>query len=113
MTRQLRLRWTSDATADLESIIRYIRQNNPRQKPDKWYAPPPLEAARRVANRILREVRRLRSMPFSGRDGVAEGTRELVIPRLPWVVVYRVTGSGVSGDTVEILRIWPGGQLRD
>jgi toxin ParE1/3/4 len=49
----------------------------------------------------------LRSTPNRGRAGRAEGTRELVLPRLPYIVVYRVTESDV-----EILHIYHGAQHR-
>ena len=39
--------------------------------------------------------------PHSGRPGHIPGTRELVISKLPYIVVYRI-----SGDTVEILRVF-------
>ena len=46
-------------------------------------------------------------MPFRGRLGREEGTRELVISRLPYIVIYRV-----KDDAVEILYIYHGAQHR-
>lgn len=40
--------------------------------------------------RIRRAVRRLSSLPDSARIGRMPGTRELVVPDLPYIVVYRV-----------------------
>ena len=50
----------------------------------------------------------LADFPESGRTGRIEGTRELVVPKTPFVAPYRITG-----DTIEILAVhhasqrWP------
>jgi toxin ParE1/3/4 len=49
----------------------------------------------------------LRSTPYRGSIGREEGTRELVLPRLPYIVVYRV-----KENDVEILHIYHGAQHR-
>ena len=51
-------------------------------------------------------VRQLGRMPYTGRVGRIEGTREAVVNRSPYIVVYRV-----SQETVEILGIWHGARL--
>lgn len=53
--------------------------------------------------RILETVRRVGEMPHSGRIGRVEGTREVVIPRSPYIVVYQLTA-----QAVEVLGIWHG-----
>lgn len=51
-------------------------------------------------------------MPLLGRAGRVSGTRELVVPGLPYVVVYLLEGDDLDG-VVAILRIihgamrWP------
>jgi toxin ParE1/3/4 len=45
--------------------------------------------------------------PYSGRRGSVEETYELVVPRLPYIVVYRVT------ERVEIVAIFHAAQQRD
>jgi len=50
----------------------------------------------------------LRHHPHSGKHGMEEGTRELVIPKLPYIVAYWV----MESDVVQILRIWHGAQNR-
>jgi toxin ParE1/3/4 len=40
-------------------------------------------------------------MPDSGRIGRIDGTREAVVPRSPYIVVYQV-----STETVEVLGVW-------
>jgi plasmid stabilization system protein ParE len=54
-----------------------------------------------VFARILAVVRRLAEYPNSGRIGQVPGTRQLVIPGLPYLVIYRVTTTHV-----EILRVF-------
>lgn len=59
------------------------------------------QAARAVFVRIVALVRRLANFPESGRPGQIDGTRELVFPGLPYIVVYRVIG-----ESVQILRVF-------
>jgi toxin ParE1/3/4 len=92
----VRIVWTKRYLLELDRIGDYIAARN-------------LRAAARVVNDIHSKTHRLLSdNPFIGRRGEIEGTRELVIPGLPYIVAYRV------GDTqIEILfvqhgaREWP------
>jgi toxin ParE1/3/4 len=59
-----------------------------------------------VRRRVLETVQRLGQMPRSGRVGRVEGTREAVVPRSPYIVVYRV-----SDQAVEVIGIWHGARL--
>ena len=43
-----------------------------------------------MVDRILDALQLLELFPESGRPGRVEGTRELVVPRLPYIVVYQV-----------------------
>jgi len=88
----MEIRWSPEAAADLTAIIRYIHQDHAR-------------AALRVARTIVRTVDQLKSFPNRGRPGRVAGTRELVFPPLPFVVVYRV-----KQDAVEIARVLHGAQ---
>ena len=45
----------------------------------------------------------LRAFPYSGRKGRIDGTRELVFPGLPYIVVYRI-----EDQVVDVLRIYHG-----
>lgn len=65
------------AVADLEDIYHFISADNPR-------------AARSVVDRILSSAERLADFPLMARSGKVENTREWVIPRLPYIAVYRV-----------------------
>lgn len=66
-----------EALADLNNLSSYISQESP-------------EAAGRVLSAIRNTVSRLEVFPRSARAGIVPGTYELVIPRLPYIVVYRV-----------------------
>jgi toxin ParE1/3/4 len=85
---QLRLERTSRTFFD------YIAKDNPN-------------VARRVVLAIEQATSRLGRFPFSGRIGVVESTRELVMPRLPFIIVYRVTDA-----TVDIIGVFHAAQDR-
>jgi toxin ParE1/3/4 len=84
----MKLRWLSPALANLDRVYEYIAQENPK-------------AARFVFTRIQATTQKLKRFPNAGRVGQVAGTRELVVPNLPYVIVYRVTET-----EVQILRVW-------
>jgi addiction module RelE/StbE family toxin len=90
-----RVRWTTDAADDLGHIVARIREDSP-------------SAAQRVAKAIYAGVAALRKFPSRGRRGLAPGTRELLFPPWPYIVVYEIIE-----DQVQILRVrhasqnWP------
>ena len=88
--------WTDRALGDLVALHNYIATNNPR-------------AADHMVRKIVGLVeRQLPSMPESGRPGRLPGTRELVVPKTPYFVPYRI-----GGATIEVVRVihgarrWP------
>lgn len=88
----LRLEWTTPAADELEAAQTYYHDLNPI-------------AARMLARRIIEAARRLKESPQIGRPGLRDGTREWVVSRTPYVLVYRATG-----QVVEILHVWHGAQ---
>jgi toxin ParE1/3/4 len=83
--------WSREAIADLAALRAYIAQDDPA-------------AARRVALHIIRNVETLLSnSPEMGRPGRIPGTRELVIPRTPYIVPYRLVG-----NSIQVLRVFHG-----
>jgi len=86
------LSWSLLARRDLLQARRYIAHDDPA-------------AAQRVSARILGAADRLVLYPGLGRVGREEGTRELVVPRTPYVLIYRL-----AGETVEMLRVLHGAQ---
>ena len=91
----MRIRWLDEAISDLIEIRDYITNDKPR-------------AAQSVASRIRKTVDLLKDQPGIGRPGRVEGTKELIIPGLPYIIPYRV-----KANTIEILRVlhtarkWP------
>ena len=86
------LRWTMAAAADLESIGEYLFEKSPQN-------------AAQLIRKIYETPSALRNYPNLGRPGKKEGTRELVIAPLPYIVVYQTTD-----DAIYILRILHGAQ---
>ena len=83
--------WSPEAIEDLASLRAYIEQDDPA-------------AAQRVVLRIIHSVEDLLSEnPEMGRPGRVPGTRELVVPRTPFVVPYRL-----QRKTMQILRVYHG-----
>jgi toxin ParE1/3/4 len=71
------IRWTHPANGDFLGIVSWIAANNPA-------------AAATAGRLILGAVEQLRDFPFRGKPGRSPDTRELVIPGLPYLVVYGV-----------------------
>jgi toxin ParE1/3/4 len=86
----VRLEWTRAANRDLDSVEQFIGRDNPG-------------AAIETVVEIIRLVAMLTEHPGVGRPGRVEGTRELVIAGLPYVVAYLH-----RGDTVTVLRVLHG-----
>jgi toxin ParE1/3/4 len=83
--------WSPEAIEDFASLRAYIERDD-------------RAAARRVALHIVRNIETLLSQhPDMGRPGRVPGTRELVIPRTPFIVPYRL-----QGDTIQVLRVFHG-----
>ena len=61
----------------MSAIAEFIRLDSP-------------SAARTVTRRIWAATQRLVRFPFSGRVGLEPRTRELVVARAPFIVVYRI-----------------------
>ena len=62
-------------------------------------------AAAKVAATLYEGCGGLAKFPSLGRRGRIQGTRELIFPGLPYIVVYRV-----QDEAVEIVRIYHGAQ---
>ena len=91
----MKLVWLPRAVADRDAQIEHIAQDRPL-------------AAIGQGDELERQVRQLVEQPELGREGRVAGTRELVVSRTRWVVVYRV-----RRHRVELLRVlhdarqWP------
>ncbi len=83
--------WSPEAIDDLAALRAYIEQDDPA-------------AARRLALHIIHNVEALLPKnPELGRPGRVPGTRELVIPRTPFIVPYRV-----HSGAIQVLRVFHG-----
>jgi addiction module RelE/StbE family toxin len=74
----VRIQWSSAAVADSKAIAEWIEQDRG------------IETANRIVRTIYDAVQSLRTMPYRGRYGRLDNTRELVVPRLPYLVVYEI-----------------------
>jgi plasmid stabilization system protein ParE len=91
------VRWSPQSREHLAGIRAYIREQD-------------ADAAERVRRQILETVKLLRWLPRLGHPGRRHGTREFVVPGLPYIIVYR-TDIGDRDDVV-ILGIFHGAQER-
>jgi len=91
----MRVKWSRKALLNLDIAVEYIATDKP-------------VAALDVAQRIWDASQLLADQPGMGRPGRVAGTRELVVPGLPFVLPYVE-----DGDSVIILRVmhtsmkWP------
>ena len=88
----MQVRWTPAAADDLENIANYLFEKTP-------------ENAARLIREIYRTPAGLKDFPKRGGVGKKEGTRELVMPSLPYIIVYQV-----RSNTVYIVRVLHGSQ---
>jgi toxin ParE1/3/4 len=85
----MKLTWSPEAIEDLNSLRTQISVDDPA-------------AAKRVALHILHCVEELLPQnPQLGHPGRVPGTRELIIPKTPYIVPYRIRGT-----TIEIARVY-------
>ena len=91
----MKVQWLGRAEADLREILTYLVARDPR-------------AAVRAYQVIHDRVGLLADYPALGRPGRVADTRELVIPRTPYLVAYAVD-RGI--DSVVILRVLHGARL--
>jgi toxin ParE1/3/4 len=91
----MRIVWSPRALRHLNEIRRHIARDQ-------------LAAATAIAARIRKSVDTLSGLPARGRPGRVPDTRELVVPRTPYIVPY-----AVRDDAIEILAVlhsawrWP------
>ena len=91
------VRWTRSAQRDYRNIIEWLSDRNPA-------------AAARVADAIDSRISMLAKRPRLGRIGRIEGTRELVISRTPYLVIYELDD---ANERIIVLRLlhtaqrWP------
>lgn len=90
--QEVKIRIAPAATAHLTAAFEYLDGINSK-------------LASAQMKRIFEAIDQLKRFPNSGHTGRVEGTRELVIPRTPFIVVY-----SVDRDLINILAILHGRQ---
>ena len=91
----MKIKWTRPAQRDLRKAVEYIVEDSPM-------------AAKSMSQRIRHASLMLAEHPGMGRPGRVKGTRELIVPGLPFTLPYRE-----KGGAIEILRVmhtsrkWP------
>jgi addiction module RelE/StbE family toxin len=87
--------WRKSAIADLQDIRAYISLDNP-------------SAGAKLAKQLHAAGNALVEFPNRGRPTEIVSIRELIVPRTPFLLVYRVTET-----EVQILKVLHGAQNRD
>lgn len=90
----MRIEWLPRARAARTEAIEYIARDNPR-------------AALGQLDEIEKQTDMLIEQPEMGRPGRIEGTRELVVGRTPFIVIYRIRP---RARRIEILHFVHGAQ---
>ena len=78
----MRIRWLRRGLGTRDAQLKYIADRNPA-------------AAARLGDTIRAAVALLADNPHMGRAGRVDGTRELVVARTPYVIIYRVIATEV------------------
>lgn len=84
----MRIKWLRAAILDLDEIEIHIAEGNPA-------------AAIDLVVKIIKTVSLLQEQQGLGRPGRVPGTKELVVPGLPYIVPYRV-----KDGAVQVLRVY-------
>ncbi|MBY0577467.1 MAG: type II toxin-antitoxin system RelE/ParE family toxin [Burkholderiales bacterium] len=90
----MQLVWTPCANKARTAAIAYIAQDNP-------------SAALGQLDEIERQADMLLQHPEMGRPGRVKGTRELVVSRTPFIVIYRIKP---KAKRIELFRFLHGSQ---
>jgi addiction module RelE/StbE family toxin len=92
----MKLVFDTKALSDLEAIYAWISSDSP-------------SIAGEVVERVFSSIERLSLFPQMGRAGAVSGTREWVMPRLPYIVVYEVHD---VTDELVVIAVFHGAQDR-
>ena len=93
----MRVRVTGDAASDLQDIKAFLSDQS-------------VVVAEPVLDQIANVIGRLKTFPRLGHPGVVDGTLERIVPRSPYVIVYRIDLG--DRDELIILRVYHATQDR-
>ena len=82
------INWTEASYEDLTELLDYFQKQD---EPD---------VGKILVAKIYKATGTLRTFPHAGRVGLLKGTRELVIPHVPYFLAYQV-----RQDVVDVLRV--------
>jgi len=88
----MKIVWSRRAVRHLEHVREFIAKDSPK-------------AAAEIATGILDAIDLLPTQPHMGRAGRIPGTRELIIPRTPYIIPYRI-----RGERIELIGVFHGHQ---
>ncbi len=77
------LEWSPRSQRNIESIRDYIAADNP-------------PASARVVAELIKAAEDLPNFPLLGHTGRRTGTRELVLTRYPYTIIYRLTREKIA-----------------
>lgn len=90
----MRVVWTRPAGEQFAETLAFLAERSPA-------------AASRLATEVETRLDQLAGSPYIGRPGRVEGTRELVLTDVPYIVAYRVTGRVEILAVTHGARRWP------
>jgi addiction module RelE/StbE family toxin len=91
------VRWTTSASRDLRDIIEWLEDESPA-------------AARRIKEIVASRTAQLEDLPRIGRPGRVTGTRELILSRTAYLVIYHLEkgdSTAVIDRVIHARRRWP------
>jgi plasmid stabilization system protein ParE len=94
----MKVRVTNDAKSDLRQIKDFISERN-------------AIAADGVIDRVRKTLALLAVLPRLGHPGLVRGTFEKGVPRVPYLIVYRIDVTDDNRELV-VLRVYHGAQPR-
>lgn len=86
--------WLTSAEQDLEALTEFIAEDNPN-------------IALQIFSKIRLSVEKLKTHPYLGRVGRVRQTRELVMPNLPFIVIYSISKEIRILAILHTSRKWP------
>ena len=95
----MKVNWSDAAEADLVAILLYVAADDE-------------DAAFRLVDKLERAGNALAGFPRRGRPGRVQGTRELVVPRTRYLLVYEINDERL--DIIRVMhgaRAWPSNDL--
>ena len=85
----MKVRWSDNATSELENIFAFIRDQSPR-------------SAGTVARRIIDRAESLAHFPLKGKDDKPTGMRRLAVVNYPYVIFYRINDAANEVQIVSV-----------